>query len=202
MGLETGTYINSLNASNPDGATDQKSEGDDHLRLIKSTIKNTFPNITGAMNATQGELNILASAGKTAFSSTDNVIDSHPAGTLQLFQQTSAPTGWTKQSTHNDKALRVVSGTASSGGTDAFSTHFGTSKSTAGHALALSEIPSHSHDLAVYTLGTGSQFTSTLNAANTPTNVATSAEGGGGSHSHTLNNFNIQYVDVIIASKN
>ena len=46
MGLETGTYIDSLNTSNP-GATDSVAQGDDHIRLIKSTIKNTFPNITG-----------------------------------------------------------------------------------------------------------------------------------------------------------
>jgi hypothetical protein len=45
MGLESGTYINSLNENNPDGATDAKSQGDNHLRLIKSTIKNTFPGI-------------------------------------------------------------------------------------------------------------------------------------------------------------
>lgn len=44
-----------------------------------------------------------------------------PSGTVMLFVQTSAPTGWTKSTTHNDKALRVVSGTASSGGTTAFS---------------------------------------------------------------------------------
>jgi hypothetical protein len=44
-----------------------------------------------------------------------------PSGTLMLFQQTAAPTGWTKQTTHNDKTLRVVSGSASSGGTTAFS---------------------------------------------------------------------------------
>jgi len=49
-----------------------------------------------------------------------------PSGTAMLFQQTSAPTGWTKSTTHNDKALRVVSGTASSGGTTAFSTAFAT----------------------------------------------------------------------------
>ena len=35
-----------------------------------------------------------------------------PAGTLMLFQQTAAPTGWTKQTTHDNKALRVVSGVA------------------------------------------------------------------------------------------
>jgi hypothetical protein len=42
-----------------------------------------------------------------------------------LFQQTSAPTGWTKSTTHNNKALRIVSGSASSGGSNAFTTAFG-----------------------------------------------------------------------------
>lgn len=47
-----------------------------------------------------------------------------PAGTLMLFQQTAAPTGWTKQTTHNNKALRVVSGAAGSGGSTAFTSVF------------------------------------------------------------------------------
>jgi hypothetical protein len=47
-----------------------------------------------------------------------------PSGTVMLFVQTSAPTGWTKSIEHNDKALRVVSGTASSGGNTAFSSTF------------------------------------------------------------------------------
>lgn len=62
MALETGTYIDSLVTTNPVGASDPKSQGDDHIRLLKTTIKNTFPNITGAMNATQAELNVLAGA--------------------------------------------------------------------------------------------------------------------------------------------
>lgn len=57
MGLETGTYISDLNANNPVNATDVVGAGDDHLRLIKSTILNTFPNLTGAMTRTQGQLN-------------------------------------------------------------------------------------------------------------------------------------------------
>lgn len=61
-GLETGTYINSLVATNPVGATDPKSQGDDHLRLIKSTILNTFPNITGAVTSTHTQLNYLNGA--------------------------------------------------------------------------------------------------------------------------------------------
>ena len=54
-----------------------------------------------------------------------------PSGTKMLFVQTAAPTGWTKDTTHNDKALRVVSGTASSGGTVDFTTAFA-SKTPAG----------------------------------------------------------------------
>lgn len=58
MGLETSTYVNGLNANNP-AATDGLAQADDHLRLIKSTIKNTFPSLTGAVTATQDELNKL-----------------------------------------------------------------------------------------------------------------------------------------------
>ena len=65
-------------------------------------------------------VNVIKQDGTAVVTSSD-----FPAGTTMLFQQTTAPTGWTKQTTHNDKALRVVSGTASSGGTLAFTTVFG-----------------------------------------------------------------------------
>jgi hypothetical protein len=56
MGLETGTYIDSLNASNP-AATDALSQADEHLRLIKSTLKSTFPSVAGAVTATHTAIN-------------------------------------------------------------------------------------------------------------------------------------------------
>jgi hypothetical protein len=56
MALETGTYIDSLNASNP-AATDALSQADEHLRLIKSTVKSTFPNLGGAVTATHTVIN-------------------------------------------------------------------------------------------------------------------------------------------------
>lgn len=59
MALESGTYISDLVATNPVGATDQKSQGDDHIRLLKSTIKNTFPNINGAVTLTDEQINAL-----------------------------------------------------------------------------------------------------------------------------------------------
>lgn len=48
MPLEVATWINDLVSSNPVGATDTKAEGDDHLRLIKTALKNTFPLAVGA----------------------------------------------------------------------------------------------------------------------------------------------------------
>lgn len=47
MALESGTYIDDLTITNPPG-TDAKSQGDDHFRLIKKVLKNTFPGLGGA----------------------------------------------------------------------------------------------------------------------------------------------------------
>lgn len=66
-------YISDLVETNPDGATDPKSQGDDHIRGIKNTLKNTFPNITGAVTATQAELNVLD--GITATTAELNILD-------------------------------------------------------------------------------------------------------------------------------
>ena len=58
MALESATYIDGLVASNP-VSTDPLSSADDHMRLIKATLKNTFPNITGAITADKDEINTL-----------------------------------------------------------------------------------------------------------------------------------------------
>lgn len=47
MGLESATYLQSLNVAYPEGS-DLQSQGDDHIRLIKSAVKNTFPDATKA----------------------------------------------------------------------------------------------------------------------------------------------------------
>lgn len=56
MPVESASYISDLNASYP-ASTDGVKEGDDHVRLIKSVLKSTFPNLTGAVTAVQGSLN-------------------------------------------------------------------------------------------------------------------------------------------------
>ena len=80
MGLETGTYIDSLNSSNPT-ATDAVSEGDDHIRLIKSTVKATFPNLSNAVTSTHTELNLLD--GVTANTTELNYVDVATLGTAE-----------------------------------------------------------------------------------------------------------------------
>lgn len=72
MALETATYINGLVVTNP-VATDGLAQADDHMRLIKSTIKSTFPSITGAVTATQVELNVLD--GITSSTAELNILD-------------------------------------------------------------------------------------------------------------------------------
>jgi hypothetical protein len=56
MTVESVTHISDLNVSYP-GATDAKSEGDDHIRNLKVALKTDLPNITGPVTATQAELN-------------------------------------------------------------------------------------------------------------------------------------------------
>jgi len=81
MGLETGMYISDLVATNP-LAGDLRSEGDDHLRLIKAAIKATFPNLNGAVTGTPAQLNALL-AGEAA------ELDVASAATVNLGGQTS-----------------------------------------------------------------------------------------------------------------
>lgn len=62
MGLESGTYISDLVVTNPVGSSDDINQGDDHIRLLKTVLRNTFPNLTGAMTATQDALNGISLA--------------------------------------------------------------------------------------------------------------------------------------------
>lgn len=58
MALESATYISDLVSTNPT-SSDNLSQGDDHIRLLKSTLKATFPNVSGAVTADHTELNKL-----------------------------------------------------------------------------------------------------------------------------------------------
>ena len=50
MALESATYIDELVSTNP-LASDNVSQGDNHLRLIKSVLQSSFPSVDMAVNA-------------------------------------------------------------------------------------------------------------------------------------------------------
>lgn len=204
MGLETVTYISDFNQANPDGATDLKSEGDNHIRNIKKGVLNTFPNINGEVTASQSEINPLV--GVTARTGGGTILDSLASGTVMVFNQTTAPTGWTKGATHNDKALRVVTGAVGSGGTDAFTTTFSAAKTTASHVLSLAEMPSHTHTLTSRSHNGDACYASPVPTTANPgvgsvcADFVTDSAGSDTGHTHDVT-MDLQYVDVIIASK-
>lgn len=149
-------------------------------------------------------------------------IDAFPSGTKMLFQQTAAPTGWTKDTTHNDKALRITNGTVGTGGSVAFETAFAShtpagtvTVTVAGHQLDLTEIPSHSHDIDLFDAsapsGTNLRVAATDDVSDQRTGTQTATAGGAQAHTHanstgsfsgTAIDLDVSYVDVIIAAKN
>ena len=152
------------------------------------------------------------------------------AGVKTLFFEATAPTGWTKLTTHNDKALRVVSGTGGgSGGSTAFSTVMASrtpagsvAVSNAAFTLTTTEIPSHTHTAYApnndvnETASQGYPFGNNHNAFRSSdrtrdyalNSAAISNNGSGGSHTHnntasftgTAMDFAVQYVDMILCS--
>lgn len=192
-------------------------------------IGNGTSNVTFVAPSTNG--NVLTSNGTTWISSTPaaggTVI---PAGTVMLFAQTAAPTGFTKNTTTGDNsALRVVTGNASTGGSVGFTTAFASQtptgsisvtsiSGTVGNTtLSTPQIPSHNHTatFAVDPYGGPLSFIpgSFGGTMSTPRVVTTSSTGGGGAHDHPFSgsgsgtftgnaiNLAVQYIDVIRATK-
>jgi len=132
-----------------------------------------------------------------------------PNGTVMVFFQASAPTGWTKVTTQNDKTLRVVSGsgggtggdwamssgeTTSSDGahthTSAAHTHGAGSFAAGAHTLSTGEMPSHNHSYTRYsslqTGGPGNPAYGGFPAWRSTSSQSTGSSGSGSSHSHSL----------------
>jgi len=169
--------------------------------------------------------NVLTSDGTNWTSAAAAAFDT---GTKMVFQQTAAPTGWTKDTTHDNKAFRVVSGTASTGGSVAFTTAFASQTPSGSVSVSISsvtgsagsttlstpQIPSHNHSFP-FKGGPGDSQQGISGTGEFQT-VTTSSTGGGGSHTHPFSfssgsgtgtfsgnaiNMAVQYVDLIIATK-
>jgi hypothetical protein len=163
--------------------------------------------------------NVLTSNGTTwASTAVPSVID---AGTRMIFAQTTAPTGWTKDTTnYNNHALRVVTGSASTGGSVDFTTAFTSSRTvtvtsisgSAGNTtLTIPQMPSHDHQYPGFSPAGSFGYGHTSYVPNMiPNKNPVTSTGGGGSHNHPFSfssgsgtvDVAVKYLDVITATKN
>lgn len=74
MGLEVASYVSDLVTTNPDGG-DSKSAGDNHLRLIKTAIKASFPNADHAIYLEQAQANIASATTTDIGAATSNYLN-------------------------------------------------------------------------------------------------------------------------------
>ena len=197
--------------------------GTNTLTAEAVVIGNTTSNVKFVSPGTAG--NVLTSTGSAWSSAAAAAFDS---GTVMLFAQTAAPTGWTKDSTNfNNSGLRVVTGSASTGGSVDFTAAFASQTPTGSVAitavsgsagnttLSTPQIPSHTHTSLGGPYNNGSRIQTAAGTSSGQPTGTTDATGGGGAHSHPFSfssgsgtfsgnaiNLAVKYVDVIRATKN
>ena len=198
--------------------SDEVIKIDDGHTQIKTGLKDKDANL-----GSSGQ--VLTSTG-TQVDWKDATEVNFPSGTKMIFYQSSAPTGWTKDTSRNDVALRIVSGGGGGtyhGGDGAFSAIFASNRQTNSgsvnsRTLNTNQIPKHNHP---YKMGYFAENNGNLanpndiagsnkgndwdnNAFTTDRNTSDQSQGGTG-HDHGFTNprINLQphYVDVIICSK-
>ena len=151
----------------------------------------------------------LTSAGINFPDNTTTTTNLLPSGTRLVFHNSSAPTGWTRDTSINDTALRVVSGSTGSGGSTGFASALGSpsvsgsvslsgepgsgnlSTSISGNVnigsttLSTSQMPSHSHSFPVADSFNADTDAITFSVfAQNLSAFGTSSTGGSGSHNH------------------
>lgn len=132
-------------------------------------------------------------------------LNAFASGTRMLFQQTAAPTGWTKEvgATFDNIGLRVVTGTigGSTVGTDTWTTTFSPSKTTGGHSLTIAQLAAHTHPQQSDTHVDAGGASPGDGAASSATHGGTTqSTGSGTAHTHPMT-MDLQYRDVIVAAK-
>lgn len=125
--------------------------------------------------------------------------DPIPVGTVMLFYQNAAPTGWTISSALNDYAIKIVSsaGGVTSGSVN-YSTLFGRT-ATDGYALVVADLAPHTHSIAVdgVSSGLGGGSSSVVRPTGSTTSSST---GSGAAHAHNID-MRVKTASVILAAK-
>jgi hypothetical protein len=191
-------------AQSPDGLVYEWGSG------VFDLASNTLTRVTIVMNSDKNTSPVIFSVAPIVdvFPNPGKTLEGggFGAGTALLFWQAAAPVGWTKSTTHDDKALRVVSGTGGgSGGSSPFSTVFGKT-ATDNMTLDTTKIPAHGHSYNFTWVQGTAGSNPTLQVPNMLpyevyyTGSTTGNAGGGGSHQHGID-LRVYYLDLILCVK-
>ena len=201
------------------------STNEDAIKCLGDGAVEIYHNGSKKAETVSGGFTISGTCTATAFSGDGSGLSgvaAFAAGTRMLFQQTSAPTGWTKVTSGvENKALRITTGTVGSGGSNNFTSVLNNTVSSGGsgsisaHTLSESEMPQHRHRVDTYN-EFGNRYSNwateggyrQAHAHGTRRPPWTQNVGSSNSHTHSFSfsagtfNLNVQYEDVIIAAKN
>jgi hypothetical protein len=217
--VASGAFTNGEVLNVPSGGTGQSTLTANNVILGNGTSPVAFvsPSVSGNFLRSNGTTWESAAPPGAEFSS----------GTRMTFNQTAAPTGWTKDTSTDNAGFRLVSGSVSSGGSVDFTTAFASqtpagsvsissvSGSAGATTLSTPQIPSHTHTVDTVADSGGSFYQNGADATTNTLTANTGATGGGGSHTHPFSfssgsasftgsaiNLAVKYVDLIIAQKN
>lgn len=195
MALESANYISDLNVANP-LSTDAVSQADDHLRLIKSVLKSTFPNLNAPVTATPAVLNSPVAAGIIAMWS--GAVGAVPSGWVLCNGSNGTPdlrdrfivgagstysvgnTGGAAQVTLNESQIPGhTHGISATGSVD----------SAGSHTHTLTD-PGHNHTVLQPIPGSTSASSGSLTGQGTSTTTGTATTGitmaAAGAHTHNV----------------
>lgn len=190
MPVETATYISDLVPANPP-ATDPLSQADDHIRLVKTVLQDTFPSATAPVTASPTNLNngyipvggIIMWSGSVLSIPTNWHLCDGTLGTPDLRDKFVVGAGSTY-------AVDAIGGsTTATAATDSQGahTHGG---ATATHALTAAEMPAHEHfggaGMVSYNTGTLLGYVEPTPSGTNLYEILDSSQGGGAAHSHGI----------------
>lgn len=167
---------------------------------------NAIPSITSAPTSDTHAANKAYVDGKLSGNTTPLI----PSGTVMVFAQPSAPSGWNFNGAYTDRILRCASSGAQTGGSVSITS---LSTNTGSCTLTIEQMPRHTHRITGDDrMGQYSPYCKYENpqppgqdwgSGGVEGGAAFTIEyvGGGQGHSHTLS-ISPKYVDVIFASKN
>jgi len=89
MGLESATYLASLTTTNPP-TSDNVAQGDDHIRLLKTVLKNTFPGADHAIYLDTAEASVASAATTNIGAAASNNVSITGTTTITAFDTVAA----------------------------------------------------------------------------------------------------------------